>query len=394
MGGVPPLGYDPPLDPKVRALALNPDEAETVRTLFALCDQGMGLAVVEREAAALGLRSKRHLFRSGRAQGGNLLSRGQIHKILTNPVYIGKIRHKDRVWPGQHPAIIDQALWDRVQAQLQAASGRPRGRSGQAGTDPDPSPLRGKLRDETGDRLTPTHTVRKGKALRYYISNRLIRGGPDATGWRLPAGTLETLVRRLIADHLATAAASHRLLATPDLRGDQGVHAGVQDLVRALQGDDPAPLRALLQSGSIGTGSLALTLDRSALADRLGIAGKCLAPEAMSLSAPLSLRRRGVEQKLMAGPRAATPNTALRKALADAHRWARSLRSGTPLHDVARAAGHHAAHLRTRTPLAFLSPRIQRAIVEGTQPVDLTLERLVRQTLPLDWTDQERLCGL
>ena len=106
MGGVPPLGYDPPPDPKVRALAVNTLEAETVRKLFTLCDMGGGgLAVVEREAARLGLRSKRHAFRSGRSQGGNPLSRGQIHKILTNPVYIGLIRHKDRTWPGQHPAI-------------------------------------------------------------------------------------------------------------------------------------------------------------------------------------------------------------------------------------------------------------------------------------------------
>ena len=99
MGGVPPLGYDPPAVPKLRALAVNPAEAETVRTLFALCDQGGGLAVVEREAARLGLRSKLHTFRSGRKQGGNPLSRGQIHQILTNPVYIGLTRPK--ITPGR-----------------------------------------------------------------------------------------------------------------------------------------------------------------------------------------------------------------------------------------------------------------------------------------------------
>jgi site-specific DNA recombinase len=81
----------------------------------------------------------------------------------------------------------------------------------------------------------------------------------------------------------------------------------------------------------------------------------------------------------------------LRDALAKAHRRARARKSGTPLHEIARAEGHHDALVRTRTPLAFLSPKIQHAILNGTQPVDLTLERLVRQTLALDWTDQERL---
>jgi hypothetical protein len=394
MGGVPPLGYDPPVDARVRALALNPQEAETVRILFDLCDRVGGLAVVERVAGAQGLRSKCHQFRSGRAQGGNPLSRGQIHKILTNPVYIGKIRHKDLIWPGQHPAIIDAALWDRVQAKLQAASGRPRGRSRAGEADTDPSPLRGKLRDETGDRLTPTHTVRKGRRIRYYISNRLLRGGTDPTAWRLPAGKLEDLVRSLIADHITTATASHRLLATPDLRSDATVIARAQDLAKTLKEDKPLLLRALLEGGSLREGMLDLTLDRAAIADRLAVPPESLASDVLSLSVPFSLRRRGVEQKLVAGSRAAAPDPALRKALADAHRWAKALRGGTPLHEIARAAGHHDAHIRTRAPLAFLSPRIQRAILDGTQPVGLTLERLVRQTLPLDWSDQERFCGL
>src|SRR5690606_23639643 len=127
-----------------------------------------------------GLRSKRHHFRSGRHQGGGHLSTGQIHKILTNPVYRGQIRHGTLVWPGRHPANVDQALWDNVQEKLQAASRRGRGRR----TDAETAPLTGKLRDETGDRLTPTHSLKAGKRHPYYVSNRLISGGPDPSGWR------------------------------------------------------------------------------------------------------------------------------------------------------------------------------------------------------------------
>jgi hypothetical protein len=53
-----------------------------------------------------------------------------------------------------------------------------------------------------------------------------------------------------------------------------------------------------------------------------------------------------------------------------------------------------AAHIRTRAQLAYLSPRLQRAILQGTQPTDLTLEKLVRSQLPLDWDKQERQLGL
>jgi site-specific DNA recombinase len=90
MGGVPPLGYDPHPDPKTRGLVINADEAETVRTIFALYDDLGCLNAVMRRANDLGLHSKRHRFKSGRVQGGNPFSRGQIYAVLHNPVYIGK----------------------------------------------------------------------------------------------------------------------------------------------------------------------------------------------------------------------------------------------------------------------------------------------------------------
>ncbi|RYH05178.1 recombinase family protein, partial [Tropicimonas sp. IMCC6043] len=95
-------------------------------------------------------------------------------------VYLGMIRHKEKTFPGKHPAIIDQSLWDKVQDLLQSASVKRRGApSGQ--TSKDAVPLKGKFRDETGDLLTPTHARKNGKQLRYYISNRLVSGGADPT---------------------------------------------------------------------------------------------------------------------------------------------------------------------------------------------------------------------
>lgn len=184
LGGMPPLGYDPHHDPKTRGLVVNAVEAETVRAIFAFYDELGCLNAVMRRANEIGLRSKLHRFRSGRVQGGTPFSRGQIYALLRNPIYIGKIRHKVRVWDGQHAPILDEALWEQVQSKLQAASARPRGRKG-AGDHPGKSrvaPLTGKLRDDTGDRLTPTHTRRHGRQIRYYVSNRLISGGTDPNG--------------------------------------------------------------------------------------------------------------------------------------------------------------------------------------------------------------------
>ncbi|MGB5066654.1 MAG: recombinase family protein, partial [Albidovulum sp.] len=394
MGGIPPLGYDPHSDPKIRELVVNTAEAETVRRLFDLYDRHGRLCLVEREAARQGLRSKHHHFRSGRIQGGNAFSRGQIHKILTNPVYLGQIRHKDQIWPGLHPAVIDQGLWDRVQARLQSAGARPRGRSVALGAAKAPALLIGKFRDETGDRLTPTHTIRRGRRLTYYVSNRLISGGPDPTGWRLPAPTFDRLIAKSIADHLDGASKAHRLLVRPDLRSAEAITKAAQEVVQHLRQGEVKLIRSLLLAGKIAAGRVDLSLDPTQLAVSLGVPANDIAPDLATLSVPFQLRRRGVEAKLVIGEPAPTPDPVLLRALTDAHHWARDLRAGKAMAETAGTAGHHDALIRTRTQLAFLSPRIQTAIRDGTQPVDLTLERIIRNPMPLTWADQERLYRL
>ena len=174
IGGMVPLGYDGDPDPNVRGLVVNAVEANVVGTLFDLYDQLGCLRLVEDEADRPGIRSKFRVFASGKTRGAARLTRGMIHHLLTNPIYLGQIRDKEKIWPGQHVGIVPQDLWDRVQRQLQLASGRKRGKldvsSGSSKPDTTSS-LVGKVRDETGDRLTPTHTTRHLRRLRCYVSN-------------------------------------------------------------------------------------------------------------------------------------------------------------------------------------------------------------------------------
>ena len=391
MGGIPPLGYDPHPDPNTRELVINAGEALTVERLFELYDQHGSLAAVEREADHLGLRSKHHQFRSGREQGGNRMSGGQIHKILLNPVYLGKIRHKDKLWPGKHAAIIDQDLWDRVQQKLQLGARRSRGRT--VGAE-EQSLLTGKLCDDTGDRLTPTHSTKSGRRHRYYVSNRLISGGPDPTGWRLPARALEKSIAGLIADHIDIAAAERRLFAMPDLRGDGEVQRAAKDLVHRLREQDRDLLRSILVSGTVSAREIHLTLDKAILETNLGVPAGDLASDLCDIHAPLQLRRRGVEAKLVIGERRPAPDAILTQALREAHRWAQALKGGTPLKTIAGDANCTGAFIRKRGQLAFLSPKIQIAVRDGTLSPEFTAEYILRQGIPLDWMMQERMFGV
>ncbi|MCE8524011.1 recombinase family protein [Ruegeria pomeroyi] len=395
MGGVSPLGYDPNPDPKIRGLVVNAEEAETVRTIFALYDDLGCLNAVLRRANDLGLRSKLHHFKSGRVQGGNPFSRGQIYALLRNPIYIGKIRHKTRVWDGQHEPILDEAVWERIQEKLQAASARPRGRKGPADRPGTTcvALLMGKLRDDIGDRLTPTHTRRHGRQVRYYVSNRLISGGTDPRGWRLPAQALEQAVADTIASHLIAFARDHRICAEADLQRGNAVRDRVRRLTDRLTGRTPDLLAALLAEGHVGKNCIVLSLQAKTLAEELDLQPDAIDPAVLRIKAPFALRRRGVEGKIIVGDRAPQPDRTLLRALSQAHAWVADLRGGKSLGEIAAATRHSESYVRTRAQLAFLAPAIQSAILEGLQPADLTLERIIRKPVPLNWDAQARVYG-
>ncbi len=97
MGGLAPLGYDPHPDKTKRSLVINEAEAQTVRALFQLYLEQGGLNATKLAADTRGLRSKVRRRRDGTTSGGTLFSRGQIHHILSNPIYRGMIQHKDKI---------------------------------------------------------------------------------------------------------------------------------------------------------------------------------------------------------------------------------------------------------------------------------------------------------
>ena len=393
MGGVPPLGYDPHPDPKTRGLVVNSREAETVRAIFHLYVELGCLNAVMRKSMEKGLRSKRHHFKSGRTQGGNPFSRGQVYHLLRNPIYIGKIRHKAQIWDGQHKAIIDTDLWTQVQAKLQDASARPRSKVGSAHAKTAAAPLTGKLRDETKDRLTPTHTKRRGRLLRYYVSNRLISGGTDPRGWRLPAVALEQAVADIIAQHVSDLARGHRICVMPDLQIGDAVCTKASDLTQRLRKGALGLLAKMTAEGQLAKGRIVLKLNPTELANELGLKPEEIDPSALQVQAPFALRRRGVEGKIVAGDREPEPDRTLLRALARAHAWISDLRKGKPLSEIAAATSHSESYIRTRAQLAFLAPAVQSAILNGRQPPELTLEQIIRNPIPLDWDVQTRIYG-
>lgn len=179
MGGPVPLGY------KVinRKLIIDNAEAPSVRHIFDTYEQCKSVKTLKR---LLNNQPKK-------------FSRGQLYTFLRNPIYIGKIRHKDKLYDGQHEGIIDDAQFERVQKLITENRVRHTERNINSG-----SLLKGLLFDIGGNAYSPTYTNKSGKRYSYYISQNLLqdRQHPKHILGRLPAGEIEKHVKDAIYDFI------------------------------------------------------------------------------------------------------------------------------------------------------------------------------------------------
>jgi DNA invertase Pin-like site-specific DNA recombinase len=187
MGGYVPLGYDV----QDRKLLVNDAEAASVRRIFERFVELGSATVLARELRRDGFRNKQ----------GTLIDKGYLYRLLNNRVYRGEAVHKGKAYPGEHDAIIDEALWDQVHAILKE-SPRKRANNSRSRT---PALLKGLIFSDTGAAMTPTSTKKGAKLYRYYVSMDVIRNretGEETAPMRLAAGMVEdavvTEVRRIL----------------------------------------------------------------------------------------------------------------------------------------------------------------------------------------------------
>src|ERR1700731_2026991 len=395
MGGIVPLGYDA----SERTLVINSAEAETVRRIFALYIELGCVRRVKEEADRLGLSTKCRTTAGGTERGGKPFSRGHIYNLLSNPIYIGEIAHKGQLYPGQHPALIDADTWAAVRDQL-AANGRDHRRKAHA---TEPSLLAGVLVDARGERLTASHAVKKGRRYRYYVSTEAGTDRPQ--GWRLAAQEIEDAVIKVLADALTRPAMLLERFDTAGIPGDQTSRMldRATRLAAALN-RSPAErakvVRDLIEKVIVDQQTITITIRRSSLSGGAVVPPSSENPSdsPIELTAPVALKRRGVEIRLVLPVVAiqhdrSRSDPTLIKAIARGRAWFEELAAGRArsLRELAERDGITRRYVRRLVDLAFLSPELVEVILHGRQPVELTATRLTELDLPLDWTDQRRL---
>jgi len=161
VGGPLPLGYRM-MDDKIAVIE---DEAERVRLIYRRYLELGGVNALVRDLRERNIRSKARLLATGATRGGVLFGRGSLFYLLRNRFYVGEVKYKDEILPGQQPAIMDRVLFDAVQQKLtEQWTTRSKTRNASAHL------LTGLLFDNSGHRMVPTHATKAGVRYRYYVS--------------------------------------------------------------------------------------------------------------------------------------------------------------------------------------------------------------------------------
>jgi site-specific DNA recombinase len=347
-GGTVPLGYEA----RDKKLVVNKTEAETVRTIFRryLELQSFGKLVTDLDRR--GIVTKRRNTKVARFNGGIPFTYGPLAHFLKNRIYLGEVHHGGKWFEGEHEAIVNRAIFDRVQHLLATKANGRKAKRSESG-----APLVGKLYDDKGNRMSPSFSSNNGVRYRFYVSSALLRGRKSAAGsaGRVPAAEIESTVLTALKNHRGQADSDNG--SNPIGTVERVIVSRDQLLIRITAGasDDRGPMQEIRIAWSSKAKDAATRVEGSGILE---------------------------------GAR----NEGLIQSIVRTHVWLHWLQNGTyeSIEALAEANRLHPKAVRQALRLAFLSPDVTSAILEGGQPATLSPARIPK-LLPLPWTEHRRL---
>ncbi|HEY6768599.1 MAG TPA: recombinase family protein [Candidatus Sulfotelmatobacter sp.] len=409
MGGTVPLGYNV----VERKLVVNPEDTKLVVRFFHLY---LELGCVSKLKARLdqeGITSKARTSVAGNRSGGTSYYRGALYQILKNRIYLGEIPHRGESHPGQHEAIVERDLFERVQTLLRSDNqGRRNGLKANS-----PSVLVGLLQDADGNRFTPSHTLKRGRRYRYYVCQPAANGSEAQNKpIRLPAHDIEQQVALRLQSFLLSGKDVMDQLSLPDdpAARTQQLMAGATKQYRHLSSASPQVVkdfvRKVVRRVVVHPDRIYVEVSKPELcAALMGDPNVLCNPSekqgesrnnVIRFEIESRIKRCGLEMRLVFPPdrhgrqEPSHPASSLLKAVARGRTWYEWILAGevSGARAIAQKLSLNERYVRRVLECAFLAPDIVEAILDGRQPSDLTFARLTHR-LPLSWIDQRRQLG-
>jgi site-specific DNA recombinase len=375
VGGPLPLGYDI----REGKIAVVEREAEQVRLIFRRYLELSGVNALVRDLKERDICTKTRPLATGGTRGGIPFERGTLFYLLRNRFYIGEVRYRGEILPGEQPPIMERTLFDAVQQKL-TDQWTTRSSVRNAGD----HLLTGLLFDDAGHRMAPTHATKAGIRYRYYVSLPCLHGEAKTAKvgsvTRVPATDIEDVVVKSLNEHLK----SEREIQGSTTTSHNAI-AEVIDRIDVYRDRLAVRLRSLESPGSIK------------LADDFEPTGERL----LSIAWQRPPSKRFSEILLPHGSsrnevRPERPERRLRlvSAIARGRRWLDELVSGsaTSAEQIALRERCSIRHVNMTISLAFLAPKLVRAAVAGRLPRGINIARL--RDAPAEWSRQFEALGL
>jgi hypothetical protein len=365
VGGMAPLGYDT----KDRKITVNETEAEAecVRTIFRTYLKLGSLNLLMQSLRTKRIVTKIRVLKTGETVGGIPFTRGPLAHLLRNRFYVGEVAFKGEILAGEQPAIVDRDLFEAVQAKLsEQVTSHEQSRTRSEAL------LLGRIYDDRGHRMTPSHVRKRDIKYRYYISSALLQGRSKQAGTvsRVPAKEVEDLVAKAVRNHfketaeIADAVLIHKHVARTEIQPNQ--------IFIELENAKTANSKRKQNNHHV-----------------IEVPWRKTSPT----------RRREVLVPDTGRPQDARPIRSENRALliasiAQGRRWLNEIITNPTVkaENIAVREGCSARQVNMTISLAFLAPDLVKAAIEGRLPHGHGVTRM--RDLPAEWPRQRLMLGL
>ena len=370
VGGMVPLGYDT----RDRKITVNEEEAERVRTIFQSYLKLGSINLLMTELRRRGIVTKSRTLKAGKTGGGIPFTRGPLAHLLRNRFYIGEVAFKGEILKGEQPAIVDRKLFEAVQTRLtQQANGYEASRTNSDAL------LMGRIFDDRGNRMSPTHANKRGIKYRYYVSAALLNGQPDQTGsvHRIAAGEMEAIVLKTVRDSIKVRAdlpVRHNFKPNGERSDRELIDAHVQRIEVAV---DELVIHITHSPDADDTAKILRVPWRKTASTRRR--------ELLPTAEAFAKQNRPIRSETRA---------TLVASIARGRRYLDELLSESvaTAETIARREGVSVRKVNMTISLAFLAPALVKAAIDGTLPNGIGVVRLA--DLPPEWPRQYDALGL
>lgn len=321
---------------------------------------------------------------------GKNFYKGHLYRILSNKTYIGKITHKGKVYEGLHEGIINEDTFDKVQKILYANKTMQHSSIDKK----DPSLLAGKLFDDKNNYMSPSHSNKKGKRYRYYISQSIIQHRIQDAGTisKIPAGEIEKVVTQEIKDFVSNTNNIQPLLKESDIHKQKALLKNITDKI------DTQFIRSILSKVVIYKEKVEIIICKNQLLKTFEaiyqktdlpeeIKSETKTPIIIIKNIKITATAKNGSVLILTDSDMKQPeiNPQLVKAIAKSYLWNKQILSG----DTEKYFSKN-SYVKKVINLRFLSPKIIESILNGNQPRDLTVQKLF-SIKTLDWNKQREL---